>query len=84
MESTAESLAEHEAELSQLDAVAGNGDHGRVMPEAPARRLPPRNVPSPTAPAPPPHCSSPPTRGATAPAALQVHYGAQDYAPALG
>ena len=31
MESTAESLAEHEAELNQLDAVAGNGDHGRVM-----------------------------------------------------
>jgi dihydroxyacetone kinase len=29
MESTAESLAEHEAELNQLDAVAGNGDHGR-------------------------------------------------------
>jgi dihydroxyacetone kinase len=31
MESTAQSLAEHEAELNQLDAVAGNGDHGRVM-----------------------------------------------------
>jgi dihydroxyacetone kinase len=31
LESTAESLAEHEAELNQLDAVAGNGDHGRVM-----------------------------------------------------
>ena len=31
LESVAESLAEHEAELNQLDAVAGNGDHGRVM-----------------------------------------------------
>jgi dihydroxyacetone kinase len=31
LESVAESLADHEAELGQLDAFAGNGDHGRVM-----------------------------------------------------
>jgi dihydroxyacetone kinase len=31
LESVAESLAHHEAELGQLDAFAGNGDHGRVM-----------------------------------------------------
>jgi len=31
LESVAASLAEHEAELSELDAIAGNGDHGRVM-----------------------------------------------------
>jgi D-erythrulose 4-kinase len=31
LESAAESLAEHEAELGQLDSFAGNGDHGRVM-----------------------------------------------------
>ncbi|HET6731694.1 dihydroxyacetone kinase family protein [Mycobacterium sp.] len=31
LESVAESLAEHEGELGQLDAFAGNGDHGRVM-----------------------------------------------------
>ena len=31
LESVAESLAEHETELNELDAVAGNGDHGRVM-----------------------------------------------------
>ena len=31
LESAAESLAQHEADLNQLDAVAGNGDHGRVM-----------------------------------------------------
>jgi dihydroxyacetone kinase len=31
LDSVADSLAEHEAELGQLDAFAGNGDHGRVM-----------------------------------------------------
>ncbi len=31
LESVADSLAEHETELGELDAVAGNGDHGRVM-----------------------------------------------------
>jgi dihydroxyacetone kinase len=31
LESAAESLAGHESELGELDAVAGNGDHGRVM-----------------------------------------------------
>jgi dihydroxyacetone kinase len=31
LESVADSLAEHETELDELDAVAGNGDHGRVM-----------------------------------------------------
>jgi dihydroxyacetone kinase len=31
LESVADSLAEHEAELGELDAFAGNGDHGRVM-----------------------------------------------------
>ena len=31
LESATESLAEHEAELGELDSVAGNGDHGRVM-----------------------------------------------------
>jgi dihydroxyacetone kinase len=31
LESVAESLAGHETELDALDAVAGNGDHGRVM-----------------------------------------------------
>jgi dihydroxyacetone kinase len=31
LESAAESLSEHEAELGQLDSFAGNGDHGRVM-----------------------------------------------------
>ncbi|HZN83866.1 MAG TPA: dihydroxyacetone kinase family protein, partial [Mycobacterium sp.] len=31
LESAAESLDQHEADLNQLDAVAGNGDHGRVM-----------------------------------------------------
>jgi dihydroxyacetone kinase len=31
LESLAASLAEHETDLNELDAVAGNGDHGRVM-----------------------------------------------------
>jgi dihydroxyacetone kinase len=31
LQSAAASLAEHETELNELDAVAGNGDHGRVM-----------------------------------------------------
>ncbi|HET7667306.1 MAG TPA: dihydroxyacetone kinase family protein, partial [Mycobacterium sp.] len=31
LESVAASLAENEAELGELDAFAGNGDHGRVM-----------------------------------------------------
>ena len=31
LESVAASLAEHETELGELDAFAGNGDHGRVM-----------------------------------------------------
>jgi dihydroxyacetone kinase len=31
LESAAASLAQHETDLNQLDAVAGNGDHGRVM-----------------------------------------------------
>jgi dihydroxyacetone kinase len=31
LESVAASLAEHEAELGELDSFAGNGDHGRVM-----------------------------------------------------
>ncbi len=31
LESVADSLTEHETELGELDAVAGNGDHGRVM-----------------------------------------------------
>jgi dihydroxyacetone kinase len=31
LESAAEQLTQHETDLNQLDAVAGNGDHGRVM-----------------------------------------------------
>jgi len=31
LESAAASLVQHETDLNQLDAVAGNGDHGRVM-----------------------------------------------------
>lgn len=31
LESIADSMTEHETELGELDAVAGNGDHGRVM-----------------------------------------------------
>jgi dihydroxyacetone kinase len=31
LESVAKALSEHEAELNELDSVAGNGDHGRVM-----------------------------------------------------
>jgi dihydroxyacetone kinase len=31
LESVADSLTEHETELGELDSVAGNGDHGRVM-----------------------------------------------------
>jgi dihydroxyacetone kinase len=31
LESVADALTEHEAELDRLDAIAGNGDHGRVM-----------------------------------------------------
>jgi D-erythrulose 4-kinase len=31
LESVAASLADHETDLNELDAVAGNGDHGRVM-----------------------------------------------------
>jgi dihydroxyacetone kinase len=31
LESVADALAEHETELAELDTVAGNGDHGRVM-----------------------------------------------------
>jgi len=31
LESVADSLAEHETELGEYDAFAGNGDHGRVM-----------------------------------------------------
>lgn len=31
LESVADALAEHEAELDELDSFAGNGDHGRAM-----------------------------------------------------
>ena len=56
VESVVESLAQHEAELNALDAVAGNGDHGRVMVRGAGPRPPPRKEPCPTTPELPPHC----------------------------